>query len=328
MSALSPIYLGKLEIINPVFLAPMDGYTDFPFRSICKQLGAGVVLSEFINGVDIANGHPFLPQKVYFSELERPFGFQIFDDSPERLLQAAQYLQEFDPDFIDINFGCSAKNVSNRGAGAGLLKDPEKIATIIRLLVKQIQKPITAKIRLGWDENNLNYLQIAQIIEQEGAQMISIHGRTKTQGYSGKANWNAIAEIQARLRIPVIANGDIRTPEDIENVVQITACQGVMIGRGALSNPWIFQNKHLDDVSTVERFAVFQTHLESILHFYGHRSGMILFRKHLHSYINTEKLHREQRVELFTQNDPAKLKALANNYIFFEEFIPLGDFHF
>jgi len=149
------INIGFLNLKSNLFLAPMDGYTDYPFRMIAKKLGADVVISEFINGLDIVNNHPFLEKKIFFSESERPFGYQIFDDSPERILFAAQFLQEKNPDFIDINFGCSAKSVTNRGAGAGLLLEPDKIARIISLLVKNITIPITAKIRLGWDEKKI-----------------------------------------------------------------------------------------------------------------------------------------------------------------------------
>ncbi len=322
MSILKPFRLGDNWIANPIFLAPMDGYTDYPFRSICKKLGAGVLISEFINGLDIVNQHPFLPQKVYFHENERPFGYQIFDDSPERLLLAARYLRKFNPDFIDVNLGCSARNVTNRGAGAGLLKDPIKIAEIFSILVKNIDLPITAKIRLGWDENSLNFLEISRIIENEGAQMIAVHARTKNQGYSGKANWEAISEIQSQRAIPIIANGDIRTPTDIKNIIAQTKCEGIMIGRGALSNPWIFQQNNLTDIPSEQKYQVFQQHLEAMLSFYGFRSGLILIRKHLHSYINAENLTRSQRVELFTQTDSSKLMDLARNYIMNYQFSP------
>ncbi len=319
---MKPFHLGDTWIADPIFLAPMDGYTDFPFRSICKKLGAGVLVSEFINGLDIVNQHPFLPQKVYFNESERPFGYQIFDDSPERLLYAAKYLRKFNPDFIDVNLGCSARNVTNRGAGAGLLKDPIKIAEIFSTLVENIDLPITAKIRLGWDESSLNFLEISRIIENEGAQMIAVHARTKNQGYSGKANWDAIGQIKNERDIPIIANGDIRTPTDIKDIIAQTNCDGIMIGRGALSNPWIFQQISLNDIPAKEKFQVFQQHLEAMLSFYGVHSGLILIRKHLHSYINAENLTRPQRVELFTQTDAIKLKKLAENYIMNCHFTP------
>ena len=224
--------------------------------------------------------------------------------SPERILYAAKYLQEKNPDFIDINFGCSAKNVTNRGAGAGLLLDPQKISKIIALLVKNISIPITAKIRLGWDENKLNYLEISKIIEEEGAAMLSVHGRTKKQGYSGNADWNAIAEIKTLRKIPIIANGDVKVPEDLDQIINITNCDGIMIGRGALANPWIFQRKDKQMIPVDEKFSLFMDHFNSILSFYGKTTGIILFRKHLKSYIQIDRLDREKRIDLFnTKNE-------------------------
>lgn len=319
---------GDIEIANPTFLAPMDGFTDSPFRLICKKLGADVVISEFINGWDITNHHPFLAQKTFFSESERPFGYQIFDDSPERMLLAALYLQEMQPDFIDINFGCSARNVTNRGAGAGLLKDPKKIDYMVSNLVKNLSIPVSAKIRLGWDDQNLNYLEISKIIEEAGAAFISVHGRTKQQGYSGDANWDAIGEIKSMRKIPIIANGDIRTPADKVIIQTITNCDGIMIGRGALSNPWIFQNKSVSEVPAEMRFELFYEHLRSILAFYGEKSGMILFRKHIRSYIDIDKLPRTERLQLFTQTDDNALTELGRNYIHNLEFSPDLDFPF
>ncbi len=152
-------YIGDIPIHNPIMLAPMDGFTDLPFRSIAKSFGAGIVFSEFINGLDVVNQHPYLQQLTEFSDSERIFAYQIFDDSPQRILETALILQEKQPDFIDINMGCSAKNVSSRGAGAGLLKTPEKIETIFQLLTSNLKIPVTGKIRLGWDDDHLNYLE-------------------------------------------------------------------------------------------------------------------------------------------------------------------------
>lgn len=328
MNMKTNIKFDNFEIENPTFLAPMDGYTDSPFRMICKKLGAGVVISEFINGWDITNQHPFLAQKTYFSEMERPFGYQIFDDSPERMLLAALYLQEKKPDFIDINFGCSAKNVTNRGAGAGLLKHPKKIFEMVSKLVKNLNIPVSAKIRLGWDEQNLNYLEISKVIEEAGASFISVHGRTKEQGYSGNANWDAIAEIKAMRNIPIIANGDIRTPADKLKIKAVTNCDGIMIGRGALSNPWIFQNKSSGDIPVETRFNLFTEHLTAILSFYGAKTGMILFRKHLRSYIDIGKLSRPERIYLFTQTEENALIDIARYYIGHFDFKPDLNFPF
>jgi nifR3 family TIM-barrel protein len=309
------IQIGQNLTIQNLLLAPMDGFTDHPFRMISKKLGAGAIVSEFINGWDIVSNHPFLEQKIFFTDFERPFAYQIFDDSPERILKAAQFLEQRSPDFIDINCGCSAKSVANRGAGAGLLRSPLKIGKIIALLVKNINVPITAKIRLGWDETQLNYLETSKIIEEEGGSMITVHGRTKKQGYSGKANWDAIAEVKAARTIPVIANGDVQTKADLEAIQTVTNCDGVMIGRGALTNPWIFQNRDVDEVSYEEKYTLFRDHFNSILDFYGHTTGMVLFRKHLRSYIFIDQLDRLQRIELFHPKDEKHFLSLVQGYM-------------
>ena len=221
----------------------MDGYTDLPFRLICKQQGSAASISEFINGIDIKQGHPHLPTKLQFSDEERPFAYQVFDDDPNRLLHAALELRKINPDFIDVNMGCSAKNVSNRGAGAGLLKDPQKIALIISSLVKNLDIPITAKIRLGWDDSTRNYLEVAKIIEDNGASAISVHARTRKQEYSGTADWQAIADVKQLVKIPVIGNGDIKIQADVARMMEQTGCDAVMIGRAAIGNPWIFRDE-------------------------------------------------------------------------------------
>ena len=302
--------IGNIPVKSPLIMAPMDGFTDMPFRRIVKRLGAGIVFSEFINGLDVINKHPHLEEKITFSEDERPFAYQIFDDFPERILETALILEEKKPDFIDINIGCSAKNVANRGAGAGLLRHPEKIKRIFNLIQNRLTIPVTAKIRLGWDENTMNYLEIAKILQDNGAAMISVHGRTKIQSYSGKANWHAIAEIKRALTIPVIANGDVVRQTDIKKIMETTGCNGVMIGRGALLNPWIFQGKDLSEIPAVERIDLFNQHFESVLVFYGIRSGMILFRKHIKNYFNIQSITREERINLYTQKDPAVFKNL------------------
>ncbi len=217
-------FIGNIQVNNPIMLAPMDGFTDMPFRKIAKSFGAGIVFSEFINGLDVINNHPHLPELIAFDEIERIFAYQIFDDNPERILETALILADKNPDFIDINMGCSAKNVANRGAGAGLLRTPKKIEKIFNLLSKNLKIPVTGKIRLGWGEDSLNYLEIAHILEENGAAMITVHGRTKSQGYSGKADWEKISEVKQKVNIPVIANGDVKVVADIQNILNQTSC--------------------------------------------------------------------------------------------------------
>ena len=253
---------------------------------------------------------PFLPQQIVFSEGQRPFAYQIFDNSPDRILQTALYLETKNPDFIDINMGCSAKTVANRGAGAGLLKEPATIKQIMSLLTRELSVPITAKIRLGWDETSLNYLSISKLLEDYGCAMISVHGRTKKQGYQGSANWDAIAEVKQNVKIPVLANGDVNSMADVHNILKITNCDGVMIGRSALKNPWIFAGLDIDQITMEEKMDLLAEHLDLMTGFYGLESGLILFRKYIKFYVDVSSLGKELRSEIYSQNDAFKLKAI------------------
>ncbi len=300
--------VGDIPIKSPLVLAPMDGLTDHPFREIIKRFHPGIIFSEFINAYDYINQHPFLPQQIIFSEEQRPFAYQIFDNSPQRILQTALFLESKRPDFIDINMGCSAKTVASRGAGAGLLKEPEIIKQILSLLTKNLTVPITAKIRLGWDDDSLNYLTISKLLEDYGCAMISVHGRTKRQGYRGTANWDAIAEVKQNVKIPVLANGDVNSKADIQKILNITNCDGVMIGRSALKNPWIFANLDINQVSLKEKLDLLVDHLDLMINFYGLESGLVLFRKYIKFYLDVSSLEKELRSEIYNQKDPFKLK--------------------
>lgn len=302
--------VADIPIQSHLILAPMDGLTDHPFREMIKRFHPGIIFSEFINAYDYLNNHPFLPQQIVFSEGQRPFAYQIFDNSPDRILQTALYLETKNPDFIDINMGCSAKTVANRGAGAGLLKEPATIKQIMSLLTRELSVPITAKIRLGWDETSLNYLSISKLLEDYGCAMISVHGRTKKQGYQGSADWDAIAEVKQNVKIPVLANGDVNSMADVQNILKITNCDGVMIGRSALKNPWIFAGLDIDQITMEEKMDLLAEHLDLMTGFYGLESGLILFRKYIKFYVDVSSLGKELRSEIYSQNDAFKLKAI------------------
>ncbi len=304
----SPAFvIGSIPIFGCIILAPMDGYTDAPFRGIAREFGSALSISEFINGIDVKQGHPHLRNKLTFSEMERPFAYQIFDDKPDRMLFAAKKLMANNPDYIDINMGCSARNVSNRGAGAGLLKHPRKIAQIVEDLVKNLPVPVTAKIRLGWDDQSLNYLEVAHIIQESGASAITVHGRTRKQEYSGQANWQAIAEVKSQLTIPVIGNGDVKSLEDAERMMRETGCDAVMIGRAAIGNPWVFQGSQREEQPTNELMRVIKLHLSAIIKQYGERIGVVLFRKHLTRYLFGYLTSPEIRKEIYSHTFEADL---------------------
>jgi tRNA-dihydrouridine synthase B len=290
----------------------MDGFSDLPFRALARRLGSAMSYTEFVNAMDVINGHPYLNKRLTFSEEERPITFQIFDDDPERLLRAALILRERNPDIIDVNMGCSAKTVAGRGAGAGLLREPQKIAEIFRMLTKELDIPVTGKIRLGWDDENLNYIEVAKIVEDNGGSLIAVHGRTKQQAYRGEANWNAIAEIKAAVNIPVIGNGDVRRVADSRRMLDFTGCDAVMIGRGAIGNPWIFAGLDREQVSLDEVRRTMLQHLDAMLKFYGAERGLVLFRKHASRYISPFGLSNEQREQLLMCGKPEEFINLLD----------------
>ncbi len=269
-----PVFrVGNIPVYGDLILSPMDGYSDLPFRSLARRLGSAMSYTEFINAIDVVYGHPHLERKLAYLESERPVVYQIFDDDPERLVKAALKLRSRNPDIIDINMGCSARCVSGRGAGAGLLRTPEKIALIFSRLSKELDIPVTGKIRLGWDDASLNYLDIARIIEDNGGKLIAVHGRTKMQGYTGSADWDAIAAVRQAVSIPVIANGDVKTVADIERIKTHTGCSAVMIARAAIGNPWIFSRLDREQVSPDLLRETMLLHLDSMLSFYGDERG-------------------------------------------------------
>jgi nifR3 family TIM-barrel protein len=294
--------IGNLKIIGKVILAPMEGYTDQPFRQLCGSYGSSTLhVSEFINAIDIIHGHPYIVKnRVRHADNESPMAFQIFDNDPARIVKAAHQLLQYEPDLIDINMGCSVKKVSNRGAGAGLLRTPQKIATVFTQLVKNLPVPVTGKIRLGWDETSRNYLEIARIIEDCGGAALAVHGRTRDQGYSGRADWDAIAEIKQTIQIPVIGNGDLTTLAEAKKMQAYAKCDAVMIGRAAIGNPWLFAGISKMELLTDELLHIIQIHLNSMVDFYGETIAVVQFRKHAVSYLSHFHLTGDERRRLLT----------------------------
>jgi nifR3 family TIM-barrel protein len=299
-------FVRDIPVFGDLILSPMDGFSDQPYRALCRSLGSAMSYTEFINALDVLQGHPHLERKLAYLDEERPVVYQIFDNEPMRLLEVALRLEQRGPDIIDINMGCSVRCVSGRGAGAGLLREPEKVARIFSLLSRSLKVPVTAKMRLGWDEDNRNYCQIARIVEENGGALIAAHGRTRAQGYSGQADWEAIAEIKQNVSIPVIANGDVSRVSDIDRIKAQTGCDGVMIGRAAIGNPWIFSRLDRDQVSDALLHETIQRHLESMLDFYGPERGLVLFRKHASRYLAPLNLSADQRQRLLTASQPVE----------------------
>lgn len=293
-----------------MILAPMDGYSSWPFRSICRDLGSALSCTEFVRAGDVLNRPKILEDKLAFREDERPVLFQIYGNDPEEMLEAALRLQEQEPDAIDINLGCPTSSIAGRGAGVGLMRTPLLTARIFRTLAAQLEVPLTAKIRLGWEDCR-SYLLIARIIEENGGQLLAVHARTREERHHGPPDLEALAEIKRTLTIPVIGNGGIQATADIREMFRVSGCDAVMIGREAVRNPWIFSWKDRDEVPPDQVLNLIQDHLQRSLQFYGPEQGLILFRKHAARYLEPYRLPASRRRHLLTRTDPEEFLRLA-----------------
>jgi nifR3 family TIM-barrel protein len=307
-------FIRDIPIYGDAILAPMDGYSDYPFRSLCREFGSAMSYTEFVQVEKVLSKSKQPAKKFYFEAAERPITFQLYGDDPDKILEAALRVQDWNPDIIDINMGCPAKAISHRGAGVGMMKSPLKIARTFKKLSAKLKIPVTGKIRLGW-ERNKNYKLIARIIEECGGSLIAMHARTKEQGYLGSADWDAIAEVKAAVKIPVIGNGDVKLVEDIARMKQHTGCDAVMIGRGALANPWIFSKQDREQVTPQQVRETVRKHLAKSVAFYGEEDGQRLFRKYAVQYLLMKTLTRETRKQILKPMPPAEfLEALNQVY--------------
>jgi tRNA-dihydrouridine synthase B len=306
--------VGNIPVYGEAMLAPMDGFSDWPFRSICRTLGSAMSYNEFTRAEFIVNAFEHISERFKYDEIERPFVIQVYGDDPELIIAAAQRVQEVHPDIIDINMGCPARTVANRGAGVGLMRTPLKVAHIFERLTKLLDVPVTGKIRLGWDDNR-TYKLIARIVEENGGALIAVHGRTQEQGYGGEANWDAIAEVKASVKIPVVGNGDVKRVADIGRMKAHTGCEAVMIGRAAIGNPWIFSGLDREQVTPEMILQMVRQHLERNMQFYGEHKGLILFRKHAMRYLALQRLPRVTRTKIILQNDARGFLELLDKAI-------------
>jgi nifR3 family TIM-barrel protein len=304
-------HVGEIPIYGDTVLAPMDGYSDWPFRSLCRSLGSAMSYTEFVKVEKILSRSKEPAKRLYYEEAERPITFQIYGDDPDLILKAALRVQELNPDIIDINMGCPAKSIADRGAGVGLMLTPLKIVRTFKKLTAALRVPVTGKFRLGWDHCK-NYKLIARIVEENGGSLIAIHGRTKEQRYSGDADWDAIAEVKSLVKIPVIGSGDVKTVADIQRMKRYTACDAVMIGRAAIANPWIFSGLDRDEVSPEQLQKTVHEHLAKSIQFYGEEDGQRLFRKYAVQYLLLRTLDRDSRKEILKQRPSGEFLTMLN----------------
>lgn len=304
-------WVGDVPIYGDAILAPMAGFSDVPYRALCRAYGSAMHYTEFVPVEALLYKRNPMWRRLDFKKgEERPMVFQIFGNDAQKILQAAQRIEAWGPDIIDINMGCSTRKVSGRGAGVGMMPQPALVAETFRLLSTHLTVPVTGKIRLGWDATYQNFIEIAHIMEDNGARLIAMHGRTREQKYTGKADWDAIAELKRSVSVPVLGNGDVKTAADIDRMKAHTGCDGVMVGRAAVGNPWIFARRGRNELTFPEVTAAVRIHLREMLAYYGD-DGLILFRKHLKRYFLGLAVRDFVQAMLQT-TDPAEFEQLLS----------------
>ncbi len=319
--------IGNIDLgPRPLLLAPMEDVTDASFRFICKEFGADMVYTEFVNSDGLVRDAASAVAKMLTSEEEAPIGIQIYGSFPDSMVEAARMAERaagiaggHGADLIDINFGCPVRKIARRGAGSGMMREPEKMVEITRRVVDAVGLPVTVKTRLGWDEDSKIIVELAERLQDVGIQAITVHGRTRAQMYSGEADWEMIARVKEnpRLRIPVIGNGDVNCPEKAAEAFGRYGVDGVMIARATFGHPWIFREirhfldtgEKLPPLGVPERVSLAKRHLAKSIEVKGERVGVLEMRRHLSCYFKGLPDFKETRLKLVTLNDPEQLYA-------------------
>lgn len=314
--------VGKINIEHALLLAPMEDVTDIAYRRLCKELGADVVYTEFVNSDGLIRSNKKTEKKLEITDEERPVGIQIYGGNLEPMIEAAKIAESRNPDLIDINAGCWVKKIAIRGAGAGLLKDPCYMQSMVESIVKAVSIPVTVKTRIGWDADSINILDVAKRIEDAGAASLTIHCRTRTQGHSGDPDWNWIPKVKEVVKIPVALNGGVFTSEDVKRAFAETNADAVMIARGAIDHPWVFREaKELlkggtfKEVSPHERIHTALRHLRYSLELKEPRAAIIPFRKYYAGYLKGLHNSKEIRQELYKQLEYAPIEEILLTYL-------------
>ncbi|SKB51712.1 tRNA-U20-dihydrouridine synthase [Salegentibacter holothuriorum] len=312
--------IGNIDVGDfPLLLAPMEDVSDPPFRALCKEHGADVVYTEFISSEGLIRDAAKSTMKLDIYEKERPVGIQIFGANLESMLQSVEIVEKSNPDIIDINFGCPVKKVVSKGAGAGILKDIDLMVSLTEAMVKHTNLPITVKTRLGWDNDSIKIVEVAERLQDVGCKAISIHGRTRVQMYKGEADWAPISEVKnnPRMHIPVFGNGDVDTPERAVEMRDKFGLDGAMIGRAAIGYPWFFREvkhyfetgEHLPSPTMIERLDAARRHLQMAIDWKGEKLGVFETRRHYTNYFKGIPHFKEYRMKMVTSDDAVDVFA-------------------
>ncbi|HEY3296292.1 MAG TPA: tRNA dihydrouridine synthase DusB [bacterium] len=333
------VRLGPLHLTSRAILAPLAGYTDTAMRRVCRRYGAGMVFSEMLSSEGTRRNNPKTFKMAAFHEEERPYFVQLFATNPEQAADAARILTQIQPDGFDLNFGCPVKKIILNQGGAALLKDIPLLGRIVEAAVKATNVPVSVKIRSGWDRRSLNAIEVAKTIADAGAAWVTIHARTRSEFYQGRAHWEWIGEVKAAVNIPVVGNGDVRSPEDVVSLINMTGCDAVMIGRAAMGYPFIFREinhllqtgESLPPPTPQERFEAASQQLRWMVEQWGERRGTLEFRKHLLAYVRGLPRSIQFKVEAMKLMESEPVIDAMRAYVAtlpdipFERPMPLGE---
>lgn len=314
--------IGDISVDTPFFLAPLAGITDSPFRRICRELGAGLVYSEMVSGKGLYYNDKATERLLVIHEEEKPVAYQVFGSEPDILGYTARTLASRENCLLDINMGCPVPKVVKNGEGSALMKRPELAAEVVRAAAAEAGKPVTVKMRIGWDDKSVNAVEFAQRMEEAGAAAIAVHGRTREQFYSGKADWSMIKQVKEAVSVPVIGNGDVFCGEDALRLMEETGCDFVMIARGSLGNPWIFQEaKALWEGRPVpapptaaEKARMMKLHFERLLELKGEYAAVREMRKHVGWYMKGVHGSAQLRREVNSVTEADKLIEMFDTF--------------
>ena len=315
--------IGNVELKNNIFLAPMAGVTDMPFRILCKEQECGLVYTEMVSAKGMHYDDDKSNKLTLMHEIEKPGAVQIFGSDPTIMAEVTEKLNASDAAIIDINMGCPAPKITKNGEGSALMKNPQLIAEIIRAVAAASQKPVTVKIRKGWDESLINAVEIARIAEENGASAVAVHGRTREQYYSGKADWDIIRRVKKAVSIPVIGNGDVTGPKEARKLLEETKCDAIMVGRGAQGNPWIFKKivRFLEDGTIVpdpspeEKIDTIIRHMNMLIDLKGERTGILEMRSHIAWYIKGMRDAAYTKQKIFQMTDKEEIISLLKSFL-------------